>query len=87
MTIRVEADHVAECEAISRGLKKRHEVTSTVPVLVHIASRFPEQPWPPCWLRWNGLIVWNMYIFIRHSSQPSHSHHGLALAGCAVASH
>ncbi|KAI9461365.1 hypothetical protein HD554DRAFT_2223603 [Boletus coccyginus] len=29
------ADHVGACEAILRGLKKRHEVTGTVPVLIH----------------------------------------------------
>ncbi|KAI9461371.1 hypothetical protein HD554DRAFT_2041450 [Boletus coccyginus] len=32
------ADHVGACEAILRGLKKRHEVTGTVPVLIHTSG-------------------------------------------------
>ena len=48
MTIQVDADRVGGCEAILRGLKKSHEVTGTVPVLIHTASRFPERPRPLC---------------------------------------
>ncbi|KAF8555770.1 NAD(P)-binding protein [Imleria badia] len=33
-----DADHVGACKAILRGLKKRHEVTGAVPILVHTAS-------------------------------------------------
>ncbi|KAG8216629.1 hypothetical protein J3R82DRAFT_6824 [Butyriboletus roseoflavus] len=33
-----DADHVGACEAILRGLKKRHEVTGTVPILVHTSG-------------------------------------------------
>ena len=85
MTIQADADRVGGCEAILRGLKKRHEVTGTVLDLVHTASRLPEQPRPLCC--WNGLLVWNTYVFIGHSSQPSHSHHGVAMASCIVAGH
>ena len=85
MAIQADADRVGGCEAILRGLKKRHEVMGTVPVLVHAASRFPEQPQPLC--RWNGLLVWNTYVFIGHSFQPSHSHHGVVMASCIIAGH
>ncbi|KAF8137162.1 hypothetical protein EV363DRAFT_652065 [Boletus edulis] len=33
-----DADHVGACEAILRGLKKRHETTGTVPILVHTSG-------------------------------------------------
>ncbi|KAG6379927.1 hypothetical protein JVT61DRAFT_10494 [Boletus reticuloceps] len=33
-----DADHVRACEAILRGLKKRHETTGTVPILVHTSG-------------------------------------------------
>ncbi|KAF8555874.1 NAD(P)-binding protein [Imleria badia] len=33
-----DSDHVGACEAILRGLKKRHEVTDTVPILVHTSG-------------------------------------------------
>ena len=33
-------DHVGGCKAILRGLKKRHEATGTIPVLVHTVSCF-----------------------------------------------
>ncbi|KAH0835027.1 hypothetical protein J3R83DRAFT_10764 [Lanmaoa asiatica] len=32
------ADHVGACEAILRGLKRRHEMTDTTPILIHTVS-------------------------------------------------
>ena len=56
MTMQVDADRVGRCEAILRGLKKRREVTSTVPVLVHTANRFPASATLLAPLEWTSSL-------------------------------
>jgi nucleoside-diphosphate-sugar epimerase len=55
------ADHVGACEAILKGLKKRHEVTGTVPILVHTSG--------------TGTFLFDV-IYGAPPSCSSHSHHG-----------